>query len=142
MSLDHGFKAKALALLTLGLVFGSGLGLGLLWDRNLTASPGEDAPTEARDGERRDGRRSMLVERVGLTVDQKAEIDVIVGESRRQMKALSGEFQPRYRAIIRETREDLKTLLTEEQRAQYEALLAEHDARRERHRDRDSDSNP
>jgi Spy/CpxP family protein refolding chaperone len=142
MSFDKGFKAKVLALLTLGLVFGSGVGLGLLWDRNLNASVPEEVRTEARDGERRTGSRSMLVEQVGLTEDQKSEIDVIVGESRRQMKALNEEFQPRYRAIIRETREDIKTLLTGEQRAQYDSLLAEFDARRDRHRDRDSDSNP
>jgi Spy/CpxP family protein refolding chaperone len=139
MNMDSGFRAKALAFLTLALVFGSGIGMGLLWDRNLDAStPDDESVSEPAEGRER-GRRPLLVEQVGLTLEQKAEIDLMVSESRRQMKVLNEEFQPRYREIISETREDIKTLLTEEQRTQYESLLADFDARRERRRDRDSD---
>ncbi len=76
----------------------------------------------------------MIVEQVGLTVDQKAEIDVIVEGSRQRMRSLEKETRPQYRAIIEETRTAIKEVLTDEQRTEYDALLAERDREREEHR--------
>jgi hypothetical protein len=146
MFLDQGFKAKILAILTLALVFGSGMGLGLAWDRDLIAGPPDgDEKAQEDDGadqEGRSGRREMIVEQVGLTVEQKAAVDETVVEQRQRMKVIQEEFKDierqfneRYLGVIRDTREAIKDHLTEEQRSQYDVLLAEHDERRRERRE-------
>jgi hypothetical protein len=146
MFLDQGFKAKILAILTLALVFGSGMGLGLAWDRDLIAGPTDgDEQAQEDDGadqEGRSGRREMIVEQVGLTVEQKAAVDETVVEQRQRMKVIQEEFKDierqfneRYLGVIRDTREAIKDHLTEEQRSQYDVLLAEHDERRRERRE-------
>jgi hypothetical protein len=146
MFVDQGFKAKILAILTLALVFGSGMGLGLAWDRDLIAGPTDgDEQAQEDDGadrEGRSGRREMIVEQVGLTVEQKAAVDETVVEQRQRMKVIQEEFKDierqfneRYLGVIRDTREAIKDHLTEEQRSQYDVLLAEHDERRRERRE-------
>jgi hypothetical protein len=147
MILDQGFKAKALAILTLGLVFGSGLGIGLAWDRNLIAgTPEAGAPMRGDDEDDQEdgsGRRTMIVEQVGLSVEQKAAVDETVVEQRQRMKVIQEEFKEierqfneRYMAVLYDTREAIKAHLTDEQRSQYDVLLAEHDARRKEGREK------
>ena len=73
MNFDQGFRAKGLALLTLALVFGSGIGIGLAFDRNLNAgipdsADTEEAPRRGRNAPREP--RAMIVEGVGLTLEQ------------------------------------------------------------------------
>ena len=42
--------------------------------------------------------------------------------------------RPQMRAIIDSLRDDVRAVLTDEQRAEYDRLLAEHDAKRRRER--------
>jgi hypothetical protein len=141
MVFDHGFKAKALALLTLGLIFGAGLGIGLAWDRDLIAGATDESTQvgadEQADRERGSGERTLIVEQVGLTVEQKLAIDGTIDEQRKLMRVIQEEFKEverhfneRYRAAIHDTRELIKTHLTDEQSSQYDVLLAEFDERR------------
>jgi hypothetical protein len=46
------------------------------------------------------------------------------------MRDVDAEFRPRYRAVIEDLREDVKDILTAEQRSEYNVLLEEHDAKR------------
>jgi hypothetical protein len=58
------------------------------------------------------------------------------------MRELQEEFDqaymPRYGAILEETREAIRGVLTSEQRVAYDSLLAAHDRRRQERRDQDS----
>ncbi len=144
MAMESGLKARLVTVVVLALVFGSGVTAGLAWDRTPDAAgtaetaqaerPGEEREVRER-GERSDrGRRPLIVEQVGLTVEQKARVDEIVENSRQRMRSLEKDTRPQYRTIIEETRTAIKGVLTTEQRAEYEILLAERDREREEHR--------
>lgn len=152
MSFDQGFRAKGLAVLTLGLVFGSGLGIGLAWDRELIAGMpevGEAVPEARSDTERRRGRRMMIVEQVGLSSEQKAAIDesVVVQRQRikviqEEFKAIERQFNQRYRGVLHDAREAIRDHLTDEQRSHYDGLLAEHDELRRQKREERKRNHP
>ena len=67
---------------------------------------------------------------VDLNAVQKAAVDSLVAFHRQRMSDLDTEFRPRYRAVIRDLREEIKLVLTVPQRVRYEVLLVEHDAAR------------
>lgn len=144
MAMESGLRARLVTVVVLALVFGSGITAGLAWDRTAEAAPTEEmVQAERRGGEQevreRSGRsdrdrRPLLVEEVGLTSEQKAQVDEIVEKSRQRMRNLEKDTRPQYRAIIEETRTAIKEVLTNEQRAEYETLLSERDREREEHR--------
>ena len=130
-------KAKMVAGSALVLLFGSGIVVGLAWDQTASANP----PAEVREdmeASREGGRRRLIVDNVGLSAVQKANVDSLVGFHRHRMSQLDKEFQPRYRAVIADLRGEIKQVLTDDQRVQYEVLLAERDAERAERRRGDS----
>jgi len=127
------FKTNMVAGTALVLLFGSGVVVGLAWDGTASARlPEEVRPEEGSRG--REGRRRMIVDNVGLSVVQKAEVDSLVVFHRQRMSDLDMEFRPRYRVVIHDLREEIKQVLTDDQRVRYEVLLAERDARRAKRR--------
>ena len=137
MSVRKMFRVKIVAAAALTLLFGSGIVIGMAWDQTASASTPEETRDETRS-ERRGERRPMIVEGVGLTALQKTSVDSLVSFHRERMSALNAEFRPRYRAVIDDLREEIKGVLTDDQREMYDTLLAEHDARRRARRNRDS----
>ena len=132
------FKARMVAGTALVLLFGSGVVVGLAWDQTAGAAPPEEVRTE--EGSRgREGRRRMIVDNVGLNAVQKAAVDSLVVFHRQRMSDLDTEFRPRYRAVIRDLREEIKQVLTDDQRVRYDVLLVEHDAARAERRRRSSE---
>ena len=117
--------------LILSVVFGSGLILGFAADRSLGADQ-SDVGRIGEDVERE--RRVPMYEQVGPDEEQRILIDSIVKDYRDAMKALHAEFRasynPRYEALVRETREAIKGVLTLEQRAAYDSLIAEREKNR------------
>ena len=127
------FKARMVAGTALVLLFGSGVVVGLAWDGTASARlPEEVRPEEGSRG--REGRRRMIVDNVGLSALQKAEVDSLVVFHRQRMSDLDTGYQPRYRAVIHDLREEIKQVLTDDQRVKYEVLLAEHHAKRAKRR--------
>ncbi len=133
MIMPTALKAKMVAGTALVLLFGSGVVVGLAWDRTASAGTPEEARTE-EESRGREGRRRMIVDNVGLSALQKAEVDSLVVFHRQRMSDLDTEFRPRYRAVIHDLREEIKQVLTDDQRVRYEVLLAERDARRAKRR--------
>lgn len=139
-------KARLVSLGVLLTVLAAGFFLGVAWERGSGPPGGGDAdvaseaPGEAGRGSGDRGRdrqkdRRLIVERVDLTPGQRERVDSVVEIHRERMKALRrefrGEYEPRYRALVADTRDAIRSLLTAEQRATYDSLLAEHDRRRE-----------
>lgn len=137
MSVTRVFKVKIVAVAALVLFFGSGIVVGMAWDQTASASTPEETRDQASSEERR-GRRPLIVEGVGLTALQKASVDSLVSFHRKRMSELNEEFRPRYRAVIADLREEIKGVLTDDQREMYDTLLAENDARRRARRTRNS----
>lgn len=122
------FKARMVAGTALLLLFGSGIVVGFAWNQTASAGPTEEVRTEERSRSR--GRRRMIVDNVGLSAVQKSVVDSLVVFRRQHMSDLDKEFQPRYWALIADLREEIKQILTDDQRVRYDVLLAEHDAAR------------
>jgi Spy/CpxP family protein refolding chaperone len=86
----------------------------------------------------------MIVDQVGLSEVQKEQVDSIVGFYRGQMRALHEEFDEaymtRYRELNQQARDEVRAVLTEEQRMAYDSLQAEWALRRQERRDSASES--
>ncbi len=155
--LERKARTRLVTALLLLLVLASGFALGLAVERRVLAEgvstgaeSGEEKEDEGEEGERsgEEGAsrsRSLIVEQVGLSEAQKARVDSIVGEFRTRMRSLHKEFDEaysaRYREILEDTRDEIKAVLSPEQRTAYDSLLVEWDRRRaEKRRDDSSDS--
>ena len=137
MITSSNLKAKIVAGSALVLLFGSGIVVGLAWSE--TASVNPLAEVREDEGSRTEGgRRRLIVDKVGLSAVQKANVDSLVVFHRHRMSQLDKEFQPRYWAVISDLREEIKQVLTDDQRVQYDVLLAERDAMRAERRRGDS----
>ena len=137
MAVKKVLQAKVVVAAALVLLFGSGIVVGLAWDQTASASTPEATPTEEpRTEENRNNGR--VIDRVGLSATQKTSVDSLVAYHRGRMKDLDREFRPRYRAVISDLREEIKGVLTDDQRSMYETLLEEHDAEHHSRRSRNS----
>jgi Spy/CpxP family protein refolding chaperone len=158
--MERSARTRLVSALLLFLVLATGFVLGVAVDRQLQAQ-GEESETESSaassEGERGErgsedrsrrgssGRgRSLIVEQVGLSADQKEQVDSIVARFRTEMRDLHREideaYSAQYRVVLVRTRDEIRAVLTPEQRAEYDRLLQEEDQRRETRR-RDSSSN-
>lgn len=129
--------------LLLLLVFGAGAAAGVAADR-LDLLPGAaraEQPAPRDDSVRGPEGRQTTIERfadeLGLTAEQRGLIEEILDRFRQDVKAMRADFHPRYRALLDTTRTRIEAVLTEEQVAEYRALLEAQ--RRERRRDGDRD---
>ena len=154
MALAQSHRVKLATVGILALVLAAGFLLGAAWDRRLDAetvpAAAEAAPRPA--GERREGERVPIYTRVSppLTAEQRVQAEEIVAHRRDAVRALMGEAQidslydamkgaeqafkaaynPRFRALIDTSRASIRQIMTPEQAAQYDSLLAENDRRR------------
>jgi hypothetical protein len=122
-------KEKLVAGTALVLLFGSGVVVGLAWDQTANAATPDGLSVDRRSDRDRPHRR-MVVENVGLSVAQKTAVDSLVVFHRQRMSDLDHEFRPRYGGVIADLREEIKGVLTDDQRGQYDVLLTEHEAER------------
>ncbi len=127
------FKAKMVAATALILLFGSGVAVGLAWDQTANASTPDEVRRDARS-ERGRARHPMIVDRVGLSVVQKATVDSLYFFYGQRLSDLNTDFRPRYRAVIGDLTMEIRQVLTDDQRARYDVLLAEYGERAARRR--------
>jgi hypothetical protein len=165
MSIEKGTRTRLTTVLILFLVLLTGAVLGIAADRRLE---GTVASSESRDGETERGRgsegdtqgeegggdaarqRHLIVEQVGLSTEQKVQVDSIVNEYRQRVRELQDQLQdelreaytPRYRELLEQTRTEIKGVLSADQAVAYDSLLAERDRRREQRRDSVPGSRP
>jgi hypothetical protein len=157
MTLERSAKARLMTVFVLLLVLAAGVVLGVALERRLEAKAmtveslrNQEPGREGVDRERRPldrtrdstpRRSSLLVEQVGLSEGQKEKVDSIVVYFRGHMRALHEEFDAaymsRYTEILEMTRNAIRAVLDDAQRAAYDSLLVEFDARMQQRR-RDS----
>ena len=134
--MEHGSRTKLVTAVILAVVLGTGVMLGLVSDGSLVAPPVEEATMNDADrggvSERR--RRTPMYEQVGPTEAQGVLIDSILEDQRQHMRSLHDEFRasydPRYQAVIQQTREAILEVFTSEQASEYRVLLQEFDESR------------
>ena len=148
-------RVKVATVAILALVLGAGFLLGAVWDRKLDAAPAaavasSDSTAPSAPGQRA-GRRPMYFEvSPALDAKQLAEADQVVVKRRDAVKALMAEprvdslykemkaaekqfkeaYDPRFRALIDSSRAAIRQIMTPEQAAKYDSLLADQDRRR------------
>lgn len=135
-------RTRILTVSLLLTVFGAGVLLGFAANTTLTATPASalsGAAEDARGANGEDGKededdRPPMYEQVGPDSAQSVVIDSIVKEHRARMDSLNREFQenydPRFRAIVEDTREAIKEVFTAEQAARYQELVEARDRER------------
>lgn len=105
---------------------------GAAVDRVLSADEPERVERD-RDHNGNDGRGRYIIDRVDMAEDQRTAIDQILEQRTERMRAVWREVEPRLDAITDSARSEIMQVLTPEQRAEYERMLAE---RRKGRRDR------
>ncbi|UCC71727.1 MAG: hypothetical protein JSV86_15315 [Gemmatimonadota bacterium] len=129
-------KAWALALLVAVLLLGGVAGAAV--DRMLVGERTASSGQRGRSGDR-DRRRSYLdwlSAQLELDEEQQAQVQVVVEEYREQISSIWREVRPRYEELQEQLRAEIRAVLTEEQAANYDALLQRQRERHEREVDR------
>ncbi len=95
-------------------------------------------PTAAQRRDRDDarGQRNSLLDRLDLTAAQRAQADSILERRHAQLDAFWKDHGPWMRAVVDSTRQEIRAILTPEQRQKEERIRAE---RRAYYHDRDHD---
>jgi len=74
-----------------------------------------------------------------LNPEQKEKLKGIVQQSRERYRALSVQFRPQYNTIRNETNQEIRQILTDEQRSRFDAIVKDVD---ERHKTRERGPGP
>jgi hypothetical protein len=115
------------------VIFGSGFVTGGLVGRRTTTVP---LPAILRPAETNrpphfnrpdQARRFDFILRaqheLGLTPEQRDQVEQIVREGQERMRGLWDEFNPHMQACFKEVREQIHSVLTEDQRARFDQLM-------------------
>ena len=118
-------RSRSLALMfLLGAVLVGGA-LGFTADRVLTSD------RCARNG---DNRRSItwLTEELNLTTQQAAAVDSILERRHREMRAVISTVRPQMVAVRDTARQQIRRVLSDAQRARFDALIAKKESEKNR----------
>jgi Spy/CpxP family protein refolding chaperone len=122
--------------LYLGLVFSSGIVLGVFGDRVYNAAPVQSRPTKPNPEE---FRKKMVAEyqgRLKLTDQQIQQLNIILDETRSRFHEAHQKMDPELAAIQHEQRDKIRQMLKPEQRDEYEKMLQEREKRQKEHGER------
>ena len=133
-------RALALASLVLLLAFAAGAATGVVVERRVLHHPRREMgrPFAGRPGELRAGRAAMrerLAKELGLDAAQSAKIDSIFDRHRPALDSVRETMESRLSSVVEQTRREIDSVLTPEQRAKMHQRW-EHE-NRERGRERE-----
>ena len=127
-------RSRWIALAVLSATFLAGAMLGAAAIRVLVDDRAEQPQRPRPDGRRGGpGQGPSIFDQMGLTAAQKAGIDSVMENRRREMDAFWKLHNPEVRAIIDSARVEIDRLLTPEQRQQFQEFR---ERRRREHPDR------
>jgi Spy/CpxP family protein refolding chaperone len=121
-------RTRLTGMVLLIAVFAAGMLAGTAFDRLLTA--GEVGPAEAAACERGGRGPHMIIDEVDLEPAQRARVQEILDRRRALTDSLWRADGQRIRAAVDSTREEIRAILTPEQRADYDRRREEHERRR------------
>jgi len=119
-----------------------GVGAGILVDRFLLGPTAFGADVERRSGrggDHRDHGRHMvarLEERLDLRADQVVKLEAVMNRHHEAARAFWKDSRSQYETMRVQIRHDIRELLTEEQKVEFDTMVAEYESNREHGRER------
>jgi len=143
--MTQGWRARLATAGVLLLVFGVGALVGVAADRLMqrqapellagepSVSPEAEQVEASPESEPSGTSRSRwIIHQVDLTEEQRVTVDSVLGFYRAQVRELTDVYNDAYWSAVQATRDELRSILVEEQRVRYDSLLVENDRRRGR----------
>lgn len=131
MNADSQRKAR----LWLGLVFVLGMAIGGVFGYSFahraSAAPLTTTQTMS-EPERRAKRVADMTKEIGLTPEQSASVDAIIRQAHEEMKAIRDKSDADVDAAKQKARNQIRQLLTEEQKPKFEAMIQRMDSERKK----------
>jgi len=128
-------ESRRKAGLWLGLVFLLGAGIGGVFGYSF-AHKSYAATTRVGPGlsepERRAKRVAEMTKEVGLSEEQAAKVDAIIHAAHDEMKTIRDKAEQDVDAVRQHGREQVRALLTPEQKPKFEAMAQRMDAERKK----------
>lgn len=128
-------ESQQKARLWLALVFVLGMAIGGVFGYSFAhrtlAAPLATAPTLS-EPERRAKRVAEMTKELGLTPEQATSVDAIIHQTHDEMKALHDKTDVDVEALRQKARNDMRQLLTAEQKPKFEAMVQKMDAERKK----------
>lgn len=114
-------RTRALAAIFAVLLIGCLLGVAgyHYWGRGL---PKHSAVSDAQ---RAQGHAGRLADRLQLTIEQKAQLNAILADSRRQIDAGRNELESKMQTIRAQTNEKIAAILNDEQKKNFQQIRNE-----------------
>src|SRR5215471_9570693 len=82
--------------------------------------------------QRRAQKRAQLVQEVGLTAEQQAQVIAILDQAQSEYKAIHAASDPQLDAVRQKTRDKIRQLLTAQQKPKFEEFIRKMDEERKR----------
>jgi Spy/CpxP family protein refolding chaperone len=125
-------SATKKAALWVGVVFLLGVALGGMTGYVFAHKTVAAAPPQMSDAERRAQKIQRLTDEVGLTPAQQTQIDGVMTSIQGQYKAIHEAEEPQIDAVRQHGREQIRALLTAEQKPKFEEFLKRIDEERKK----------
>jgi Spy/CpxP family protein refolding chaperone len=120
------------AALWVGVVFLLGTALGGMLGYIFAHHTALAAPAQMSDADKRAQKVQRLTDEVGLTAAQQTQIDAIMTSVQVQYKAIHQAEEPQIDAVRQKGREEIRAVLTPEQKPKFEELLRRLDEERKK----------
>jgi len=121
--------------LWLGLVFLLGAAVGGVFGYSFahrTHADSTKVAAQLSEPERRAKRVAQMTSELGLTTEQSAKVDTIVHAMHDEMKTVRDKSESDVDALRQKAREQIRVLLTPEQKPKFEEMVQRMDAQRKK----------
>ena len=127
-------ETRQKARLWLGLVFILGAAIGGVFGYSFAhrSYAATQAPAALSEPERRAKHVREMTKEVGLTPEQSTQIDQIIHQAHDEMKAIHEKSDADVDVVRQRAREQVRNLLTPEQRPKFEAMIQRMDQERKK----------
>lgn len=125
MTMSRDARVRFGAAAVFAVVFMGGVAVGLAVDRAASPTDESDLPAAATEKDNDPAPSGWIIDQIEMDVAQRTQVDSVLRHYGKRMTELQKSFHPRYRALVDSTNQSLRSLLTSEQLARYDALEAE-----------------
>jgi periplasmic protein CpxP/Spy len=120
------------AALWVGVVFLLGAALGGMLGYVFAHHTAMAAPAQRTDSEKRAQKVQRLTQELNLSPDQQKQLDTIMASVQAQYKAIHQSTDPQINEVRQKGREQIRAILTSEQKPKFEEFLKRIDEERKR----------